>query len=715
MPDQENQIIIVGDHWPGLILAAALASVRQNTIIIKKNKSKDEFLKSFLQEHISRENLQNYVTIATIANAEKLIENRIVVDNYSWQTDQWWQDFQKNETALGWVSMVPLQIEAWKSRNNSCGLIFYSNFKNFPFAEIIADASDKLINEVEKLLEKIGCFTIIARNEDKFLSLAVGLHFHYLALWQAQSNKINIADTEHLLGRVAGFLPEGILSGFNNHPYLNHLHKYPFQLQEVLSRFPYVANLKDDQLLRNLPKPQTKQKWPWLQSFKNDPDLDERIKRLLFSKAPYSSFYQHFYLQTFQWVSYMVKDFPIGADQVDAIYKYAWNWPRGPFEIWSKWDPGQVLQEMEHLELSPAGWVFRLNQSARHFYRWEASGKKVLDSRQWHYLPSLLPEHLSDFKPDRILWHKPEATITDVGENLLNLEFHSKLNMMDQDAMEGIDEALNIASKEDYQGIVISNNGTHFTVGVNLGLVFISAIEKDYDYIQFMIEAFQQRMMQLKYSPVPVVMACQGYTIGGGTEMLLHLQQKVVAHQYAQIGLVETNAGLIPGGGGSKEMSIRASECQENENWEKFVALFENIASGRINTVADQAKIHGILAEEALVIQNRDWLLYEAKKRILKISDGYKVPKKSKIKVAGKVGIEKLEKYIQENKKARKWSRKKVKLLQKAAYVFCGGSVERNSQLEEQQLLDLEKEYFLKLCGERYTLQRINKILQGKK
>ncbi|MFW5760759.1 MAG: enoyl-CoA hydratase/isomerase family protein [Cyclobacteriaceae bacterium] len=718
MPEPENNIIIIGDQAPGLFLAAAIATAGKPVSIFRKSKNLTSKLRAFWQEQLTTSQI-DLISEANIEafNKVDISGSELIIDNYSWQQDQWWQEISDkiDKSAAGWVSLVPVTINQFQSRHNFCGLIFFPDFKYYPFAEIIAGESNPAVEKLKSVLSLLHCYQLSTKGENKFLSLAVGLHFHYLALNLNQIIKTNIQDIEHWLGNAAGFLPLGILSSLHKNPYLKILHQHKNQLQELLSLYPYVANLKDDHLLRHLPKPGKVKKLPELQHIKTEPDIDERIRKLLLLDNEKSLFYQNFFWPVFQWASYMVTDYPVRADQLDAIYKYAWNWPRGPFEFWNKWEPNQVLQDMEQLQISPAGWVYRINQSVRHFYRWEASGKKILDTEKWYYVPAEIPEHLSDFKPDRILWHKPEATITEVDENLINLEFHSKLNMMDQDALQGIDEALKIVDSEDYKGIVISNHGAHFTVGVNLGLVFISAIEKDYEYIQYMIEAFQQLMMKLKYARVPVVMACQGYTIGGGTEMLLHLQNKVVAHHYARVGLVETNAGLIPGGGGSKEMSIRAEKALKEENWAEFILKFENIASGRINQDAEQAKKHRLLPADIPVPRNRDWLLHQAKQLLLQFQPEYSVPGQRQINVAGRSGIDHLENYIEENKKPMKWSKRKVKLLKKAAYVFCGGNIAQNTMVSEQELLDLEKEYFLKLCGERYTLQRMNKILQGKK
>lgn len=715
MPKQQNEIVIIGDCTPGLYLAAAFAFNGQNATLLKSKNTRQRKIELFLNKIIPKSQL-DLISIEALDSFEKKLKGNWVIDNFSWLEDEWWQELQlnHNDEVAGWISLVPSRINKYKFNDNFCGLIFYPDFQHYPLAEVIAEMPSKVSSKVQSWLNQWGCYLLETREDRKFISLAVGLQFHYLAIFQAQINKINPSETEHLLGKAAGFLPQGILSSLQQNPYLKLLHQHPEQLNLVLSGYQYVANLKDDQLLKHLPKFKPRKRLTEIEHVKKIPDFDERAKSLLLLDNRLSRYYQRFFLQVFQWASYTVKDFPLSADNLDAIYKYAWGWPRGPFELWNKWQPDHVMQDMEQLELAPAGWVFRLNQSVRHFYRWEASGKKILDEKNWHYLPASLPEHLSDFKPDRILWHKPEATITDVGDNILNLEFHSKLNMIDQDVMEGMGEVLNIASREGYEGVVISNNGPHFTVGVNLGLVFFSAIEKDYEYIQFMIESFQQRMIQLKYAAVPVVMACHGYTIGGGTEMLLHLSDRVVTHQVTRIGLVETNAGLIPGGGGSKEMSIRAASALSNENWSHFLRIFENIASGEINQNALQAKENGVLHGNSPVIKNRDWLLHEAKKLVRQKSSEYQPAKPPKIQVAGRAGIERLEKYIMDNRKFMKWSGKKIKLLKKAAYVFCGGNVEPNSLLTEQSLLDLEKEYFLKLCGERYTLQRINQILRGK-
>jgi enoyl-CoA hydratase/carnithine racemase len=713
MPNESTKFIIVGLEIPGLSLAAFLAINNYSCTLFSEDSKKVASAKLFLSKHLNEAAMSLVYFHSTDLN-ELAIEDHYVVDNTTWSNGELINKLYtaNKNIAAGWIGMAPSRIEHWLYNDNAAGLIFFDDYKNYPFAEIVGNHESNASVYLITILQKIGCFCI-STYHDRYFSLAAGLQFHYLALWQAHIHKIKPFELEQLLGRSTGFLPIGIINSFLDNPYLKLLHQNEDQLQTILKRYKYLANLKHAHLQRQVSRIKRLKPKATLTAIKKEPEADERLKKLLLLENHQGEFSRYFFYQVFQGASYLIKDFNLSIDKVDAVYKYAWQWPRGPFELWNKWLLGHVLPEMEALDLAPAEWVYRLNQSNRHFYRWEASGKKSIDTNNWHLSLSRLPVHLSDFKPERVLWHRPEATITDVGSGILNLEFHSKLNMMDQDALDGIDEIIQIAS-DGYQGIVVSNNGLNFTVGVNLGLLFMSAIEKDYQHITYMIESFQNRLMQLKYAPVPVVMACQGYTIGGGTEMLLHLNSKVVAHNFARVGLVEVNAGLIPGGGGSKELTLRAEPYVKERNWPKFISLFENIASGNINDTANEAKKSGILSYDAPVIANRDYLLHNAKKLCLSLSKGYKKPEATHVSVAGNEGITKLNDYIDSNKKNNHWSKKQVKLIKRAAYVFSGGNVAFNTLLPEQQLLSLEKETFLQLCGEQYTLKRINKILRGK-
>lgn len=713
MTEESTKFIIVGLENPGLSLVAFLATNNYSCTVFSHDSKALAGAKLSLSKQLTETDML-LVHFQNKSLNELPIEGNFVVDNTSWNNSALIEELYAayEEKAAGWIALAPSRIEQTLTNDNTAGLIFFHDYKNYPFAEIIGQQESKVFVYLNETLQKIGCFCISTLHE-RYLSLAAGLQFHYLALWHAHIHKVKPLELEQLTGKSTGFLPVGVLNSFLDNPYLILLHQNEKQLEIILKRYKYVANLKHEHLQRQIRRIKKLQPEATLLAIKKEPEADERLKKLLLLENHQGKFSRSFFYQVFQWASYLVKDFSISIDQVDAVYKYAWLWPRGPFELWNKWIPGHVLPEMELLELAPAGWIYRLNQSNRNLYRWEASGKKSIDTNDWHFTVSSLPEHLSDFKPDRVLWHRPEATITDVGNGILNLEFHSKLNMMDQDALDGIDEILQIAA-DGYQGIVVSNNGPHFTVGVNLGLLFISAVEKDYQHIEFMIESFQSRLMQLKHAPVPVVMACHGYTIGGGTEMLLHLDSKVVAHHFARVGLVETNAGLIPGGGGSKELTIRAEPHVKAQNWPKFIGLFENIASGKINNTAQEAKNSGLISGEVPITANRDWLLYNAKKQCLSLINGYKPSGATDVAVAGNEGIAVLNDYIDSNRKNRQWNKKHVKLLKRAAYVFCGGNVAFNDHLTEQQLLALEKETFLQLCGERYTLKRINKILRGK-
>ncbi|MPT34265.1 MAG: enoyl-CoA hydratase/isomerase family protein, partial [Flavobacterium sp.] len=307
-----------------------------------------------------------------------------------------------------------------------------------------------------------------------------------------------------------------------------------------------------------------------------------------------------------------------------------------------------------------------------------------------------------------------ESVIQDLGDGIINIEFQSKMNSIGGGVIQGINKAIELAEKN-YNGLVIGNQAPNFSVGANLAMIFMMAVEQEYDELNMAIKAFQDTMMRVRYSGIPVIAAPHGMTLGGGCEMSMHAD-KVVAAAETYIGLVEFGVGVIPGGGGSKEMALRAADTFHKNDVELNVLqeYFLTIGMAKVATSAYEAYDLGILQKgKDVVVVNKDRQIAEAKKHALVMAEaGYTQPVKRKdIKVLGKqalgmflVGTDSMEagKYISEHDK---------KIANKLAYVMAGGDLSEPTLVNEQYLLDLEREAFLSLCTERKTLERIQFML----
>jgi 3-hydroxyacyl-CoA dehydrogenase len=322
---------------------------------------------------------------------------------------------------------------------------------------------------------------------------------------------------------------------------------------------------------------------------------------------------------------------------------------------------------------------------------------------------------LDNIRKENTVWKNQECSLVDLGDGVLNIEFHSKMNTIGAGVLQGINKGVEVAEKE-FQALVVGNQGTNFSAGANIGMIFMLAIEQEYDELNMAIKYFQDTMMRMRYSPVPTVAAPHTLTLGGGCELCLHAD-KVVAAAETYIGLVEFGVGVIPGGGGSKEMTLRASDSLRKNDVELNVLqeYFLTIGMAKVAKSAHEAYDLGILQKgKDLVVTNSAQQIAIAKKHALLLAEaGYTQPiKRTDVKVLGKqalgmflVGTDSMEvaNYISEHDK---------KIANKLAYVMAGGDLSQASYVSEEYLLDLEREAFLSLCTERKTLERIQHMLK---
>lgn len=464
-----------------------------------------------------------------------------------------------------------------------------------------------------------------------------------------------------------------------------------------------------------------KAKFKALEASKPVENLKERIKVLVNFDDKAGAFYRATFYDLFQYCSNRIPEIADELYKIDQAVSAGFGWELGPFETWDVLGLKSTVAGMEKAGKKPAQWIYGLLESgAGSFYK-IVDGKKMyydISSKSYKNIPGTEDFILLDnLRENKVLWKNSGASIFDLGDGILNLEFHSKSNSLGGDVMAGLQTALDMAEKE-YAGLVIANEGTNFSVGANLAMIFMSAVEQEYDEIDFMIRAFQNAIMRVRYSSVPVVVAPHGMALGGGCEMAMH-SDRVQAAAETYIGLVEVGVGLIPGGGGTKEMALRVSDSLEAGDVELNVLqnAFMNIAQAKVSTSAYEAFDMKVFRKEDMVSVNADRRIADAKATALRLSEaGYNQPVQRKdIKVQGKTGIALFKAGIYGMKSGRYISDHDVKIADKIAYVMCGGDLSYPQMVSEQYLLDLEREAFLSLTGERKTLERIQAILQGGK
>jgi 3-hydroxyacyl-CoA dehydrogenase len=442
----------------------------------------------------------------------------------------------------------------------------------------------------------------------------------------------------------------------------------------------------------------------------------DRFRVLITGKDKAGEFYRKNFAGMFAYVSNRIPEISDELYKIDDAMKAGFGWENGPFEIWDAIGVEKGIELIKAENLKYASWVDDMIASGNTFYTIKDGATFYYDIQSKAQVKKPGQDSfiiLDNIRENKKVWSNADAVIQHLGDGILNLEFRSKMNTIGGGVLQGINKAIDLAEKE-YSGLVIGNQGTNFTVGANIGMIFMMAVEQEYEELNMAIKMFQDTMMRVRYSAIPVIVAPHGMTLGGGCEMTMHAD-KVVAAAESYIGLVEFGVGVIPGGGGSKEMALRAADQFHKNDVELNILqeYFLTVAMAKVSTSAYEAFDLGILQPKDVIVVNRDRQIAEAKKHALIMAEaGYTQPVRRKdIKVLGKqtlgmflVGTDSMEagKFISDHDK---------KIANKLAYVMAGGDLSEPTLVTEQYLLDIEREAFLSLCTERKTLERIQFML----
>lgn len=467
-------------------------------------------------------------------------------------------------------------------------------------------------------------------------------------------------------------------------------------------------------------KTKAKAKFATLETTKTIDNLKDRFKVLLAGKDNAGEFYRDAFFGLFQYASNRIPEIADELYKIDDAVCAGFGWELGPFQTWDAVGVEKSISGMEAMGYKPAAWVTEMIAAGnKNFYRVSGGKHQYYDipSKSYKNIPGkeafIILENLSD----NVVWKNAESKITDIGDGVIDFSWHSKSFTLGSSVIEGMNKAVDLAEKN-YRGLVVGHQGADFSLGANLGLVFMYAIDQDYDEIDFMVRAFQNSVMRLRYSSIPVVVAPQGRTLGGGCEMTMHADIAVAAAE-TYIGLVEVGVGLIPGGGGTKEFTKRVSDRMQEGDVElnALQNAFMNIATAKVALSAEEAREMGVLRTQDRITINRDRQLLDAKSAVIELAEaGYTMPVQSRnIKVQGRSGLALFAAGVSGMKMGRYISEHDMKIAMKIANVMCGGDLSYPQEVSEQYLLDLEREAFVSLCGEKKTLERIQSILTGGK
>lgn len=460
-------------------------------------------------------------------------------------------------------------------------------------------------------------------------------------------------------------------------------------------------------------------KFATLEKTKTVDNLKERYPILIDGDDKAAQFYRKNFGELFAYIQHRIPEISDEIYRIDDAMKAGFGWTHGPFELWDSVGLKTGVMLIEEAGHTPAEWVLKMVEGDHLGFYELSNGQQCFYNIPKKKMSAIPGQNgfviLDNIRKENTVWKNQECSLVDLGDGVLNIEFHSKMNTIGAGVLQGINKGVEVAEKE-FQALVVGNQGTNFSAGANIGMIFMLAIEQEYDELNMAIKYFQDTMMRMRYSSVPTVAAPHTLTLGGGCELCLHAD-KVVAAAETYIGLVEFGVGVIPGGGGSKEMTLRASDSLRKNDVELNVLqeYFLTIGMAKVAKSAHEAYDLGILQKgKDLVVTNSAQQIAIAKKHALLLAEaGYTQPiKRADVKVLGKqalgmflVGTDSMEvaNYISEHDK---------KIANKLAYVMAGGDLSQASYVSEEYLLDLEREAFLSLCTERKTLERIQHMLK---
>lgn len=449
---------------------------------------------------------------------------------------------------------------------------------------------------------------------------------------------------------------------------------------------------------------------------------NEKFKFLVSGDDKGSNFYKENFSRMFHYIQNRIPEISDSIVSIDEAMKAGFGWKDGPFEIWNYIGINEGKELMKVYGLETAKWIDdMLSNGYNEFYKESEGIVQYYDLKSKKYKAKPGQEGfviLKNILEDKVVWSNSEATLYDIGSDIVNLEFSSKMNVINQNIISSLKKGVEIAEK-DFKGLVIGNEGSHFSAGADISMIFLLSVEQEYDELNHVMKIFQDTMMRLRYSAIPVVAAPHGYTLGGGCELCLQCDA-VVPYSETYIGLVEAGIGLLPGGGGMKEMILRASDKFKKNDVEVNILqeYFMNIGMGKTATSGFEGyELDYFIKGRDITVMNKKNQINIAKQKALNLYDaGYTKPiERNDIKVLGKqalgmlyVGVDSLRAgdYISDHDK---------KIANKIAYVLCGGDLSQPTKVSEQYLLELERDAFISLCGERRTLERMQYMLKNGK
>ena len=468
-------------------------------------------------------------------------------------------------------------------------------------------------------------------------------------------------------------------------------------------------------------KPQTKTKFPSLDAAKQIEEIPPRVKKLVWGDDRVGEFLWKTTSRISRYAANRIPEIAGTVVEIDNAIKWGFGWEIGVFEAWDAIGVRESVERMKKEgQAVPANVQAMLNAGAETFYKNDSGKRSYFDLVAGEY--KAMPERpgvlvLKSWKEKTgVIKSNPGATLIDIGDGVACLEFHSKMNSIGGDTVQMVNFAIDEVEKN-FKGLVVGNQGGNFSAGANIMLLLMAAQEEEWDDINMMVSALQKAIMRLRYSAKPVVTAPYGLTLGGGCEIAIH-GDKVRAAAETYIGLVEVGVGVIPAGGGTKEMTMRAMDAAKRTPDADPLAFlkktFETIGMGKVATSAQEARAWGFLRDCDAISMNGDRLIADAKQEVLNLdASGYVQPvERTDILALGNSAQAAMKLALHMMKRGQFISDHDELIGKKLAKVMSGGDLNHQTYVSERYLLDLEREAFVSLCGERKTQERIAAMLK---
>lgn len=467
-------------------------------------------------------------------------------------------------------------------------------------------------------------------------------------------------------------------------------------------------------------RPKEKAKFACLEASKKAKSKADSIKALVNAGDQGSAFAWKTLRNVIIYAAVKLEEIADDIVAVDRAMRWGFNWELGPFEIWDAIGVKEAADRIEKDGLEvPAVVKSLLGAGLDFFYKKEKGSTAYFDQKSKQYKLLNPPAgiiQLSDYKEaGKVVLSNAGASLVDIGDGVVCLEFHSPQQAIGPEVLSMINKAV-VEVEKNWQGMVIANQARNFSVGANLMMILMEAQAEEWDELDMVVRNFQNSLMRIKYSKKPVVAAPHAMALGGGYEVLAHVDA-IVAAAETYMGLVELGVGVIPAGGGTKEMVLRSCEnVMDNEAVDLLPFIreaFMTVAQAKVTTSAKEAWSLGYMRPQDTFVANGDRRIAEAKNKVLAmVSTGYKPPVQRKIRVLGERGMAALKAGIYTMKEGRYISEYDAHLADKLAYIMCGGPLPEGSWVTEQHLLDLEREVFLYLCGQPKTQARMGHMLK---